>query len=205
MKKKFISLLMVCVLALSSVMVVSAEEQLERPQEWAEALGLTEMSGADAISHIGDENAVFLDLRAKEDYLMGINFSRLLSVKYGNSISNYLNTKYNYNDTLNDVVITSDNEFKDFFAYLRNSATRHIEILVDYDYMVEIYELKKQKSYDPRVDYKVNKDTLLKLSEEIADLTKEKPDNCQTVSDKCTAADIVGCRTKRERKVKKDA
>ena len=33
-------------------------------------------------------------LRAKEDYLMGINFSRLLSVKYGNSISNYLNTKY---------------------------------------------------------------------------------------------------------------
>ena len=33
-------------------------------------------------------------LRAKEDYLMGINFSRLLTLKYGNSISNYLNTKY---------------------------------------------------------------------------------------------------------------
>ena len=33
-------------------------------------------------------------LRAKEDYLMGINFSRLLTPKYGNSISNYLNTKY---------------------------------------------------------------------------------------------------------------
>ena len=33
-------------------------------------------------------------LRAKEDYLMGINFSRLLSLKYGNTISNYLNTKY---------------------------------------------------------------------------------------------------------------
>ena len=32
-------------------------------------------------------------LRAKEDYLMGINFSRLLTLKYGNSISNYLNTK----------------------------------------------------------------------------------------------------------------
>lgn len=29
-------------------------------------------------------------LRAKEDYLMGINFSRLLTLKYGNSISNYL-------------------------------------------------------------------------------------------------------------------
>ena len=33
-------------------------------------------------------------LRAKEDYLMGINFSRLLTLKYGNSISSYLNTKY---------------------------------------------------------------------------------------------------------------
>ena len=33
-------------------------------------------------------------LRAKEDYLMGINFSRLLTLKYGNSISNYLGTKY---------------------------------------------------------------------------------------------------------------
>ena len=33
-------------------------------------------------------------LRAKEDYLMGINFSRLLTLKYGNSISNYLKTKY---------------------------------------------------------------------------------------------------------------
>ena len=33
-------------------------------------------------------------LRAKEDYLMGINFSRLLTLLYGNSISNYLGTKY---------------------------------------------------------------------------------------------------------------
>ena len=33
-------------------------------------------------------------LRAKEDYLMGINFSRLLTLKYGNGISSFLNTKY---------------------------------------------------------------------------------------------------------------
>jgi len=33
-------------------------------------------------------------LRAKEDYLMGINFSRILTLRYGNSVSNYLNTKY---------------------------------------------------------------------------------------------------------------
>ena len=33
-------------------------------------------------------------LRAKEDYLMGINFSRLLTLKYGNSISGYLGERY---------------------------------------------------------------------------------------------------------------
>ncbi|OUP63710.1 DNA topoisomerase III [Drancourtella sp. An177] len=33
-------------------------------------------------------------LRAKEDYLMGINFSRLLTLKYGNSIAGFLNKKY---------------------------------------------------------------------------------------------------------------
>ena len=33
-------------------------------------------------------------LRAKEDYLMGINFSRLLTVKYGNLITGYLGGKW---------------------------------------------------------------------------------------------------------------
>ncbi len=33
-------------------------------------------------------------LRAKEDYLMGINFSRLLTLKYGNAISNFIGTRY---------------------------------------------------------------------------------------------------------------
>lgn len=33
-------------------------------------------------------------LRAKEDYLMGINFSRALTLKYGDAVSNFLNMKY---------------------------------------------------------------------------------------------------------------
>ena len=33
-------------------------------------------------------------LRAKEDYLMGINFSRLLSIKFGPSMASFLNRKY---------------------------------------------------------------------------------------------------------------
>ena len=33
-------------------------------------------------------------LRAKEDYLMGINFSRVLTLRYGPSMSQYLGTKF---------------------------------------------------------------------------------------------------------------
>ncbi len=33
-------------------------------------------------------------LRAKEDYLMGINFSRILTLRYGDSIANYLHERY---------------------------------------------------------------------------------------------------------------
>ena len=41
-----------------------------------------------------DNLAASAYLRAKEDYLMGINFSRVLSLRYGNSVSGYLGTKY---------------------------------------------------------------------------------------------------------------
>lgn len=39
-----------------------------------------------------DNLAASAYLRAKEDYLMGINFSRLLTLKYGNTLSSYMNT-----------------------------------------------------------------------------------------------------------------
>lgn len=40
-----------------------------------------------------DNLAASAYLRAKEDYLMGINFSRLLTLEYGNTISNFLHEK----------------------------------------------------------------------------------------------------------------
>jgi DNA topoisomerase-3 len=41
-----------------------------------------------------DNLAASAYLRAKEDYLMGINFSRLLTLKYGNSLSSYRKTNH---------------------------------------------------------------------------------------------------------------
>ncbi len=48
--------------------------------------GIKEAKDLSEYNHLSD--AAYL--RAKEDYLMGINFSRLLTLKYGNSIQNYL-------------------------------------------------------------------------------------------------------------------
>ena len=52
--------------------------------------GIREAKDLSAYDNLG-ESAY---LRAKEDYLMGINFSRLLTLRYGNSISGYLGSKY---------------------------------------------------------------------------------------------------------------
>ncbi|HIU02416.1 MAG TPA: type IA DNA topoisomerase [Candidatus Onthocola gallistercoris] len=52
--------------------------------------GIQEAKDLSEYDHLSD--AAYL--RAKEDYLMGINFSRLLTLKYGPSISNYLHTKW---------------------------------------------------------------------------------------------------------------
>lgn len=59
-------------------------------------------------------------LRAKEDYLMGINFSRLLTLKYGNSISNFLQTKYSVVSVgrvmtcVLGIVVRREREIRDF-------------------------------------------------------------------------------------------
>ena len=52
--------------------------------------GIREAKPITAYDHLSD--AAFL--RAKEDYLMGINFSRALSLRYAYTISDYLGTKY---------------------------------------------------------------------------------------------------------------
>ena len=54
------------------------EEEMKR--------GLREAKDLSAYDHLSD--AAYL--RAKEDYLMGINFSRALTLKYGNQVKNYL-------------------------------------------------------------------------------------------------------------------
>lgn len=52
--------------------------------------GIREAKDLSVYDHLSD--AAYL--RAKEDYLMGINFSRLLTIKYGNAMAGFLHEKY---------------------------------------------------------------------------------------------------------------
>ena len=52
--------------------------------------GIREAKDLSEYDHLADSAY----LRAKEDYLMGINFSRALSLKYGYTVMNYLGGKY---------------------------------------------------------------------------------------------------------------
>ena len=52
--------------------------------------GIREAKDLSAYDHLSDSAY----LRAKEDYLMGINFSRILTLKYGNTIAGFLHKKY---------------------------------------------------------------------------------------------------------------
>ena len=54
------------------------------------ARGISEAKPLSDYDHLSDSAY----LRAKEDYLMGINFSRILTLKYGNGITNYLGGKW---------------------------------------------------------------------------------------------------------------
>ena len=69
----------------------------ERRRVWIDSFtdeeirrGIREAKPESEYDHLAD--AAFL--RAKEDYLMGINFSRVLTLKYGNSIASYRKAKW---------------------------------------------------------------------------------------------------------------
>ncbi|MDD3415586.1 MAG: DNA topoisomerase [Lachnospiraceae bacterium] len=52
--------------------------------------GIKEAKDLSFYDHLADSAY----LRAKEDYLMGINFSRALTLRYGDTLANFLKTKY---------------------------------------------------------------------------------------------------------------
>ena len=127
-------------------------------------------------------------LRAKEDYLMGINFSRLLTLKYGNSISQFLNTKYSSISVgrvmtcVLGMVVRREREIRDFVK------TPFYRVLSTVDVDGQTFEgewraVKGSRYFESFDLYKENGfKTREKAEELIRFLEEEKPVACQITS-----------------------
>ena len=127
-------------------------------------------------------------LRAKEDYLMGINFSRLLTLKYGNSISNYLKTKYSVISVgrvmtcVLGMVVRREREIRDFVK------TPFYRVVSTMDASGQSFEgewraVKGSKYFESFDLYKENGFKERKKAEElVAYLTEEESVQCRVES-----------------------
>ena len=127
-------------------------------------------------------------LRAKEDYLMGINFSRLLTLKYGNSISNYLHTKYavisvgRVMTCVLGMVVRREREIRDFVKtpFYRVLSTIEAE---GRTFEGEWRAVKGSRYFESFDLYKENGFKKREKAEELVSyLKKPEPVNCQIVS-----------------------
>lgn len=96
-------------------------------------------------------------LRAKEDYLMGINFSRALSLKYGDSIASYLGQKYSVVSVgrvmtcVLGMVVRREREIRDFVKtpfYRVLSNVSIAEMTLDKGFSCEWRALEDSKYYN---------------------------------------------------------
>ena len=71
------------------------------------------------------------------------------------------------------------------------AVSQHLRILRDAGLVIS-------EKYSYQTHYKLNKERLSRIAEDILELTAEKPNNCHKNGFTCDAAEIVGCRTKKK-------
>ncbi|MBE5958307.1 MAG: type IA DNA topoisomerase [Lachnospiraceae bacterium] len=120
-------------------------------------------------------------LRAKEDYLMGINFSRLLTLKYGNSISNYLGTQYTVISVgrvmtcVLGMIVRREWEIREFVKTPFFKVASNLKI-DEYNFKAEWKAVEGSKYYNTPVLYKENGFKEKKNAEElISAINKNEP------------------------------
>lgn len=127
-------------------------------------------------------------LRAKEDYLMGINFSRLLTLKYGNSISNYQKTKYTVISVgrvmtcVLGMVVRREREIREFVKTPFYRVLSKIQ-LTGHTFEGEWKAVKGSRYFESFDLYKENGFKKREKAEELIDyVTNPKPLTCQVLS-----------------------
>lgn len=127
-------------------------------------------------------------LRAKEDYLMGINFSRLLTLKYGGSISSYLRTRYSVVSVgrvmtcVLGMVVRREREIREF------RKTPFYRVVSSADIQGTVFEgewraVKGSRYFESFDLYKENGFKTRDKAEELIDfLSREQPVTCRVES-----------------------
>ena len=118
-------------------------------------------------------------LRAKEDYLMGINFSRLLSLVYGKTVSNYLGKNYiviavgRVMSCVLGMVVQREREVREFVVTPFYKIIGNFSVDKDCSYEGEWKAVEGSKYFDSPLLYNeggfITKETAEQLVEELRD------------------------------------
>ncbi len=136
--------------------------------------GIREAKPLTAYDHLSD--AAYL--RAQEDYLMGINFSRILTLKYGNEVQKLLNSqKWNAISVgrvmtcVLGMVVRREREIRSFVKTPFYRVLSNLQVQ-DKDFMAEFRAVEGSKYYNSPLLYKENgfseKTSAVKLIKELA-------------------------------------
>ncbi len=127
-------------------------------------------------------------LRAKEDYLMGINFSRVLTLKYGASISSYLNTKYTVLSVgrvmtcVLGMVVRREREIRDFVKTPFYRVLNTVQV-GEHSFEGEWKAVKGSRYFESPDLYKENGFKKKEKAEELVRyLSEQKPLECRVIA-----------------------
>ena len=65
----------------------------------------------------------------------------------------YRNFTYSYKEKTNNLIIDEDEDFTNIFYHNLDNSYETFEMIVDYEYMVSVYEKLEKKVYEPTKDY----------------------------------------------------
>ena len=121
-------------------------------------------------------------LRAKEDYLMGINFSRALTLKYGYSISNFLNEKKGTVIAVGRVmtcvlgmIVRREREIRDFVKTPFYRVLAGIKLDDEHNFEAEWKAVEGSKYYQSPLLYKENGFKKEEDARALIDMLKSNP------------------------------
>ncbi len=107
----------------------------------------------------------------------------------------YSNSAFVYKDVQYDLVIDKDSEIAPIFNYMLENATDTMEVVFDLDYLIDIYEERNGKVYNPASDYKISVDLgridYYSLREVVRDIFKANKFNEQYIFMAYSLSDIM--------------